>query len=258
MFPCRSLKVLARKRVAVVCAAVAAVTLSVGLAQADEGGVSFWVPGQFGSLAAVPSTPGWWLAIVNYYTNVSASGSVAAARQITIGNLSRTVNVSLNATLNANADVVFINPSYVFATPIFGGQFAVGVTGLVGADNGAVNGTLTIGSGSVAIMRQGAIADSMSGYGDLYPMATLRWNSGVNNWMTYVTGDIPVGMYDPSSLANLGIGHGAIDAGGGYTYLDPQAGHEFSVVTGFTYNLINPSTDYQNGVVTSIGVPRNS
>jgi hypothetical protein len=22
----------------------------------------------------------------------------------------------------------------------------------------------------------------------------VRWNSGVNNWMTYVTGDIPVGL----------------------------------------------------------------
>jgi len=28
-------------------------------ASADEGGVSFWLPGNFGSLAAVPGTPGW-------------------------------------------------------------------------------------------------------------------------------------------------------------------------------------------------------
>ena len=49
-------------------------------------------------------------------------------------------------------------------------------------------------------------------------------------------------------LANLGIGHGAIDWGGGYTYLDPTKGHEFSAVTGLTYNFVNPSTDYQNGL----------
>ena len=49
-------------------------------------------------------------------------------------------------------------------------------------------------------------------------MITMKWNSGVNNYMTYVTGDIPVGDYDPRRLSNLGIGHGAIDAGGGYTY----------------------------------------
>jgi hypothetical protein len=28
-------------------------------ATADEGGVSFWVPGFFGSLAATPQQPGW-------------------------------------------------------------------------------------------------------------------------------------------------------------------------------------------------------
>ena len=33
-----------------------------GVAHADEGGVSFWVPGFFGSLAATPQQPGWSLA----------------------------------------------------------------------------------------------------------------------------------------------------------------------------------------------------
>ena len=45
--------------------------------------------------------------------------------------------------------------------------------------------------------------------------------SGVNNSMVYGTGLIPIGDYDPNRLANLGIGHGAIDFGGGYTYFDP-------------------------------------
>ena len=49
-------------------------------------------------------------------------------------------------------------------------------------------------------------------------------------------------------LSNLGIGHGAIDAGGGYTYFNPQTGHEFSGVLGFTYNIKNTSTQYQSGV----------
>ena len=66
--------------------------------------------------------------------------------------------------------------------------------------------------------------------------------------MVYGTGDIPVGDYSSSNLANIGIGHGAVDGGGGYTYFDPKAGREFSAITGFTYNLINPSTNYQSGV----------
>jgi hypothetical protein len=66
--------------------------------------------------------------------------------------------------------------------------------------------------------------------------------------MTYVSGDIPVGAYDPSRLANLGIGHGAIDGGFAYTHFNPQTGHEFSAVTGFTYNFENPDANYQNGL----------
>ena len=66
--------------------------------------------------------------------------------------------------------------------------------------------------------------------------------------MVYLTGDIPVGAYDPSRLSNTGIGHGAVDAGFGYTYFNPMTGHEFSGVLGFTYNTTNGATQYQNGV----------
>jgi hypothetical protein len=233
-----------------VCSALtlAAVFSAPGISLADEGGVSFWLPGQFGSLAAAPQVPGWALAIVNYYTSVSAGGNVAAAREITIGRFNPTVNVNLNVNLKANAELVLVNPSYTFATPVFGGQFAVSMVGIVGRSSADLNGTLTASVGPLTTTRQGSIDDSVTGFGDLYPMASLRWNSGVNSWMTYVTGDIPVGAYNSSDLANLGIGHGAIDGGAGYTYFNPQTGHEFSVTTGLTYNLANPSTNYQNGV----------
>jgi hypothetical protein len=62
------------------------------------------------------------------------------------------------------------------------------------------------------------------------------------------SGYIPVGLYNSQQLANLGIGHGAVDAGGGYTYFNPQTGHEFSAVIGATYNLINPATQYKSGI----------
>src|SRR4029453_15840462 len=94
----------------------------------------------------------------------------------------------------------------------------------------------------------GSRTDVVWGFGDLVPQFNLRWNKGVDNYMVYITGDIPVGAYDPNRLANLGIGHWAIDAGGGYTYFNPQTGHEFSAVLGFTYNFVNPSTQYQSGV----------
>ena len=94
-------------------------------------------------------------------------------------------------------------------------------------------------------------SDSVSGFTDLYPVASLAWNNGVHNGMIYVTGDIPVGDYDNTRLANLGIGHAAIDSGGGYTYFNQKTGWEFSVVAGFTYN-------WAASTPTSIGPRRGS
>jgi hypothetical protein len=108
---------------------IAALLLCPEISRADESGISFWLPGQFGSLAATPVAPGWSLGSVYYHTSVEASGNAAAAT------------------------------------------------------------------------RMGSISDSLTSVGDLYPMMTLKWNVGVNNYMTYVTGDIPVGAYDPTRLA---------------------------------------------------------
>ena len=217
-------------------------------AYADEDGVSFWLPGHFSSLAATPQVPGWSMAEVYYHTTVSAFGGVAAAREITIGRFAPTVNVSLNASLHAQADLLLLNPTYTFASPLLGGQLAIGMTGLFGRSATSIDGTLTAGFGQFAAMRMGSISDSITSFGDLYPEATLKWNAGVNNFMTYLTGDIPVGAYSPTRLSNLGIGHAAIDGGGGYTYFNPQTGHEFSAVAGFTYNFKNQDTQYQNGI----------
>mgnify|MGYP001413981077 CR=1 FL=1 len=227
---------------------LAAVICSASIARADEGGVSFWIPGLFGSLAAAPQVPGWALATINYYTAVSGGGTLAASRQITINKFNATVNVNLNANLKANPDIFLAVPSYVFATPVFGGQFAVSMAAVAGRNIATINGTLTATAGGLSATRQGTLEDARDGFGDLYPQASLRWNSGANNWMTYVMGDIPVGTYSSTNLANLGIGHGAIDSGVGYTYFNPKAGHEFSAVTGITYNFVNPSTGYQNGI----------
>jgi hypothetical protein len=217
-------------------------------AHADEGGVSFWLPGIYGSLAATPLQPGWSFAVVGYHTSVSASGATAASREITIGQLPRNVKVDLNVNLDAGVSLALLNPNYTFATPVLGGQLSIGMMAIVGYNNTSLDGTLTVSGPVAAVTRAGVIDSSIGGFGDLYPQASLRWNRGVHNFMTYVTGDIPVGAYDSKRLANLGIGHGAIDGGFGYTYFNPQTGHEFSAVTGFTYNFENPDTNYRNGI----------
>jgi len=178
---------------------------------------------------------------------VSAGADVAFARQVTRGGITVNFPGNLNASLKGDANLALVVPSYVFASPVLGGQFAISMAGIFGNTKASVDATLT-GMGPFGIVVSGARSDSVTGFGDLYPKATLVWNQGVNNFMTYVTGDVPVGDYDPNRLANLGIGHGAVDGGFGYTYFNPQTGHEFSAVTGLTYNLKNTDTDYKNGV----------
>jgi hypothetical protein len=231
---------------ALLCIGIVSMTSSVSLA--DESGTSFWLPGTFGSLAAVPGTPGWAVASIYYHTSVSAGADVAAAREAQIGRFNPTLNVNLNASLHATADLAIIVPSYTFATPVLGGQLAVQMGTITGTTSANVNGTLSASLPPFNLLRTDNISDTTTGFGDLYPLASLKWNMGVNNFMTYVTGDIPVGNYSSASLANLGLGHGAIDAGGGYTYLNPATGHEFSAVAGFTYNFMNPTTNVQSGV----------
>lgn len=70
----------------------------------------------------------------------------------------------------------------------------------------------------------------------------------MHNFMAYLAGDIPVGSYNLNRLSNIGIGHGAIGAGGAYNYLSTKIGTEASATLGFTKNFKNPSTDYTNGI----------
>ena len=229
-------------------AAVAALVLCADVSHADQGGSSFWFPGQFASLAAVQQTPGWALAVIYYRSSVAAAGNVAAAREILTGRIPATVNVDLNLSLSGRADLVALAPSYTFATPVFGGQLVVGMSGQYGRTAASIAGTLTAIAGPIVVTRTGMLEGSLTSYGDLAPFAELLWNHGVNNYMAYVTGNVPVGDYDPTRIPNIGLGHGAIDVGGAYTYFDPAAGNEISGVAGLTYNFRNPDTQYRSGI----------
>jgi hypothetical protein len=235
--------------------AMAAAVSAPTVALADEGGVSFWVPGLYGSLAAVPQqAPGWSVTDIYWHDSVSAGGNVALSREFEIRNIPVNVTATANANVHANLDVDFLIATYTFATPVFGAQASAGFLAAYGNNSTSLSGTVSgivqppIGPPIPFGPRFDSINSSITGFGDVYPQFTLKWNAGVNNFMTYVTGDVPVGAYDSSRLANIGIGHWVIDAGAGYTYFNPQTGHEFSGVLGFTYNFINPSTQYQNGV----------
>src|SRR3982074_1733663 len=126
--------------------------LSIGMlaslpsvAHADESGISFWAPGFCGSLAATPQQPGWSLATIYYHTSVSAGADVARAREFTLGRVpaNLTVNANLNLSLNATGNLGFVIPSYVFETPVLGGQASVSLLAAYGVVGTSLAGTLS-------------------------------------------------------------------------------------------------------------------
>jgi hypothetical protein len=202
-------------------------------AHADEGGGSFWLPGQVASMAAVPPAPGGSISLMPYYY----SGRMAESRTLPQGLIVSSGNDTQLALLN-------VQPGYAPETRILGGQGFIGLGFGVGNERVRADKSISIGS----LDAQSDVSGSDSGSTDLSPYASLAWADGAHNWMTYLTGNIPVGSYDSQRLANIGLGHGAIDAGGGYTYFNPHSGREFSAVLGFTYNFENPDTNYTSGV----------
>jgi hypothetical protein len=201
---------------------------------ADEGGISFWLPGQYGSLVAVPAAPGGAFALiyVHPFSQIGAGNSIPRGGRIDLG-------------VEGSGDLLVLGPSFTFKNPMLGGSATLSLFADGGRTSGSVSGSLTGPSGETIA---GHRSESLTAIGDLIPLFSVAWNRGVHNFSTYLTGDIPVGSYDPNRLVNLGIGHGAIDAGGGYTYLNQKTGREFSAISGLTYNFENPDTHYKNGV----------
>jgi len=209
-------------------------TVTGATVSADEGGVSFWLPGQYGSLAATPAAPGWSLPVIYYHSSVDANGSKEFAQdgRITLG-------------LEADSDLLLMVPTYVFTDPVWGGQAAISIAGVYGNADASVDATLTGPNGGVL---SGSEDDSLTAFGDLYPSFSVRWNNGVHNTLAYTMAGVPVGSYKVERLVNIGTNHWSVDIGGGYTYLNTETGREFSAVLGLTYNFENTDTNYQNGM----------
>ena len=204
--------------------------LSSTNAIADEGGTSFWLPGQYGSFAAVQSEPGWSMASIYYHNSSDAQKDST----FPVGN-------HLTAGLDVSQDLFLLAPTYVFTDPLWGAQASVSMTAVYGRVDVGINALLNGTS-------LGSLDDSLTAFGDLYPAASLRWNEGVHNYMLYTMLGVPVGSYDPTQLANIGSNHWVADVGGAYTYFDMETGYEFSVTAGLTYNFENEDTNYQNGI----------
>jgi hypothetical protein len=201
--------------------------------RADEGGTSFWLPGQYASFAGVSPPPGWSIPTELYYYSGSAPDSSSAAQGAAVASGTRSQSWQLS-----------LSPTYAPATTVLGGQPAIFLSFGVGG-----NTTQADQGGSASPASQ-----TVSGLTDVSPGATLGWTHGTDYWLVYLVGGIPVGSYESQRLANVGIGHAAIDAGGAYTYDDSsKSGLSLSAGVGFTYNFENYSTLYQNGIDSHLG-----
>ena len=215
-------------------AMVIALSLHAGPALADEGGVSFWAPGQFGSFSAVPTTPGWSVPLVYFH----ATADAGASKNFIVGG-------NLTAGIDATADLLFFFPTYTFVEPVLGGQAAFGLGWAVGRLRGSADVSVTGPQGNTVTRQR---TDTVTGGSDLYGLGTLKWHDGDSNYMAYTMFGAPTGAYNLGRLANISTNHWAIDGGGGYTYYNEKSGYQLSIVAGVTYNFENPDTDYQNGV----------
>jgi hypothetical protein len=65
------------------------------------------------------------------------------SREITIGQFNPKLNANVNANVHALADIGFVIPSYVFATPIFGGQVSASLLMAYGNNDTSLNATTT-------------------------------------------------------------------------------------------------------------------
>jgi hypothetical protein len=217
-----------------IVAALVLVTICLGIsnsAHGDQGGASFWTSGQYASQAATPLNPGWTL-----QSSVNTSyGTASTDRRFSIGN-------TLVGGVTSQGPTFTLTPTYTLASPVLGASLSLALSFGGGYNHVSVEATI------FPSRRNVRAEQSLWGFSDLQPLVTLTWTKGNNNWMTYLTGNIPVGSYSSSNLAAIGIGHGAVDAGGGYTYLNAKSGWEFSIVGGLTGNAENQSTQYRNGV----------
>jgi hypothetical protein len=101
-------------------------------ARADEGGVSFWLPGLYGSMAATPAVPGWAWVTIYYHTEVNSGAGAQFPRRgrVDVG-------------IAGQGDLAIFGPTYTFASPVLGGQFAVSLLGAGGRNEASANLSLT-------------------------------------------------------------------------------------------------------------------
>src|SRR5580692_12062582 len=85
--------------------------------------------------------PGWSITEIYYHDPVSASGNVALARAAQIGQIPVNLTATVNANVNANVNLGFVAATYVFATPVLGGQASASLLAAYGNNSTSLAGS---------------------------------------------------------------------------------------------------------------------
>ena len=105
-----------------VMAVTFATVFGKGSPSADEGGASFWQPGTFANLAAVPGQPGWSFSATYFHATLAGGSNVATAD--TLPRFPRTtLSINVDADIKTNVDIAILNPGYTFEPSIWGGDW---------------------------------------------------------------------------------------------------------------------------------------
>jgi len=98
-------------------ATLIALVLGYQVAAADEAGVSIWLPGTFGSLAAAPVQPGFQWSTTYYH----AAATSQSRKEFEEGG-------RIVTGLSPKPHLIQLSPSYAFETPVLGAQLGVALT----------------------------------------------------------------------------------------------------------------------------------
>ena len=136
------------------------------------------VSGSPGSLEALRPRPssrvGRWRRSATTPPYRPAPMSHVRAKSRSVGFRPPNSQANLNLSVNATGSLGLVIPTYVFATPVLGGQASVALLGSYGVVDtslaGTLSGVVTTPFGSVPFARPDAISDKTWGFGDLIPL----------------------------------------------------------------------------------------
>jgi hypothetical protein len=207
---------------------------------AGEGNASQYVPGIQTVLMGVVPEPGPFLTDSFVWKKVSTGVDVQEGQ--------RRLDVKSETYLN------FIGGGYVTGWKVFGGDYAVSALLPFGERNVNLVSLVQLNplpppfGGLPPIFEPFRSGDSEFALGDLsVEPIVLGWHAGDFHWSVSLEADFPTGAYDLSNVASLGRNRYAILPHAGFTYLEPERGHEASVFLTYGVPFKNVATDYLSG-----------